>query len=67
MNKSYKNVLINVDQNFELPLASGIVQCVTFIEYNSTIYTTVFNPDTVTDTANYDKFTCLVRKSLTTM
>lgn len=39
--------------------ASGIVQCVTSIEYNSTIYTTVFNPETVTDTTNYDKFTCL--------
>lgn len=38
---------------------SGIVQCVATIEYNNTIYTTVFNPETVTDTANYDKFTCL--------
>lgn len=47
---------------------SGIVQCVASIEYNDTIYTTVFNPETVTDTANYDKFTCLVRKSyITTM
>lgn len=46
---------------------SGIVQCVATIEYNNTIYTTVFNPETVTDTANYDKFTCLVRKSLITI
>lgn len=42
---------------------AGVVQCVASIEYNDKIYTTVFNPETVTDTANYDKFTCLVRKS----
>nr|XP_022322382.1 uncharacterized protein LOC111123938 isoform X5 [Crassostrea virginica] len=39
--------------------ASGRVQCVATVEHNGTIYTTVFNAETVTDTTNYDKFTCL--------
>ncbi|XP_061164536.1 uncharacterized protein LOC133173571 [Saccostrea echinata] len=39
--------------------AAGRVQCVATVQYNSTLYTTVFNPETVTDTTNYDKFSCL--------